>query len=81
MSQAPSDASAMLFGMTVTFEWRGAVRNEETNQLQAEGFDFAYVEDDWTDMLSRLSLGWVTARDDQGRVSFVSRNRGLATSE
>jgi GNAT superfamily N-acetyltransferase len=62
----------MLFSMTITFEWRGAVRNEEINQLHAEGFDHAYVEGDWTDLLSRLSLGWVTARDDQGLVGFVN---------
>lgn len=64
--------SAMLFSMTITFEWRGAVRNEEINQLHAEGFDHAYVEGDWTDMLSRPSLGWVTARDDEGLVGFVN---------
>lgn len=62
----------MPVSMTVTFEWRGAVRNEEINQLHAEGFDHAYVEDDWTDMLQRLSPGWVTARDDQGLVGFVN---------
>lgn len=33
----------MLFTMTVTFEWCGAVRDEEINQLHAEGFDHAYV--------------------------------------
>lgn len=62
----------MLFSMTVTFEWRGAVRNEEINLLHAEGFDHEYGEDDWTGLLSRLSLGWVTARDDQGLVGFVN---------
>lgn len=62
----------MLFVMTITFEWRGMVRNEELNQLHAEGFDHALVEVDWTDVLSRLSLGWVTARDDQGLVGFVN---------
>lgn len=64
--------SVMLFSMTVTFEWRGAVRNEEINLLHAEGFDHEYGEDDWTGLLSRLSLGWVTARDDQGLVGFVN---------
>jgi GNAT superfamily N-acetyltransferase len=62
----------MLFSMTIAWEWRGAFRNEEINQLHAEGFDHAYVEHDWTDVLSRLSLGWVTARDDQGLVGFVN---------
>jgi len=64
--------SAMLFSMTITFEWRGAVGNEEINRLHAEGFDHAFVEVDWTDLLSRLSLGWVTARDAQGLVGFVN---------
>lgn len=34
----------MLFSMTVTFAWRGAVRNEEINLLHAEGFDHEYGE-------------------------------------
>ena len=51
----------MLFSMTIAWEWRGALTNEEINQLHAEGFDHAYVDDDWTDRLSRLSRGWVTA--------------------
>ena len=62
----------MLFSMTIAWEWRGALTNEEINQLHAEGFGHAYVEDDWIDRLSRLSLGWVTARDDQGLVGFVN---------
>ena len=62
----------MLFSMTITFEWRGPIRNEEINQLHAEGFDHASVEVDWMEVLSRLSLGWVTARDDHGIVGFVN---------
>lgn len=62
----------MLFSMTITWEWRGAFRNEEINQLHAEGFNHAYFDDDWADLLSRLSLGWVTARDGQGLVGFVN---------
>lgn len=62
----------MLFSMTIAWEWRGAFTNEEINQLHAEGFDHAYAEDDWIDRLSRLSLGWVTARDGQGLVGFVN---------
>ena len=62
----------MLFSMTVTYEWRGAVRNDEINQLHAEGFGHAYVDDDWNGLLSRHSLGWVTARDDQGLAGFVN---------
>jgi hypothetical protein len=55
----------MLFAMTIIYEWRGFVRNEEINKLHAEGFDHAPVEVDWIDVLSRLSLGWVAARDGQ----------------
>lgn len=62
----------MLFSMTIIYEWRGLVRNEEINQLHAEGFDHALVEVDWTDVLTRLSLGWVTARDGQSLVGFVN---------
>ena len=62
----------MLFNMTITFAWRGMVRNDEINHLHAEGFDHAFVDVNWTDVLSRLSLGWVTARDAQGLVGFVN---------
>ncbi|MDQ0574180.1 GNAT superfamily N-acetyltransferase [Agromyces albus] len=62
----------MLFSMTMTWEWRGTVRNEEINELHAEGFDHVPAADDWTERLSRLSLGWVTARDDEGLVGFVN---------
>jgi GNAT superfamily N-acetyltransferase len=62
----------MLFSMTINFEWRGPFRNEEVNQLHAEGFNHAPGDDDWEDQLSRFSLGWVTARDDQGLVGFVN---------
>ena len=58
--------------MTIEYEWRGAFRNDELNQLHAEGFDHKYSDDDWNEMLSRLSLGWVTARDNQGLVGFVN---------
>lgn len=62
----------MLFSMTTILEWRGAFENEEINLLHAAGFDHAYIDDDWNGLLSRLSLGWVTARDRQGLVGFVN---------
>lgn len=62
----------MLFSMTVIFEWRGALRNEEINQLHAAGFDHTPEDEDWIERLSRLSLGWVTARDEQGLVGLVN---------
>ncbi|UZX04778.1 GNAT family N-acetyltransferase [Arthrobacter sp. CDRTa11] len=58
--------------MTITFEWRGAAENEEIGRLHAEGFDHAYDPTDWTGLLSRHSLGWVTARDHEGLVGFVN---------
>jgi GNAT superfamily N-acetyltransferase len=58
--------------MAIEYEWRGAFEDEEANQLHAEGFDHKYVNDDWNEILARLSLGWVTARDRQGLVGFVN---------
>lgn len=62
----------MLFSMTTTLEWRGTFHNEEINQLHAEGFNHEPGDDDWAGLLSRFSLGWVTARDEQGLVGFVN---------
>jgi GNAT superfamily N-acetyltransferase len=56
----------------VRYEWRGSFTNQEVNGLHAEAFDHRLFEDDWNDQLGRLSLGWVTARDDQGLVGFVN---------
>lgn len=56
----------------VLYEWRGSFSNTEINVLHAEAFDHRFFEDDWNDRLGRLSLGWVTARDDEGLVGFVN---------
>jgi hypothetical protein len=56
----------------VHYEWRGSFTNEEVNALHAEAFDHFVFDDDWIDQLSRLSLGWVIARDAQGLVGFVN---------
>ena len=56
----------------VRYEWRGSFSNEEVNALHAEAFEHHLVEHDWNDQLGRLSLGWVTARDDQSLVGFVN---------
>ncbi|MBF4632755.1 GNAT family N-acetyltransferase [Clavibacter michiganensis subsp. phaseoli] len=56
----------------VRYEWRGSFTNQEVNVLHAEAFGHRLFEDDWNDQLGRLSLGWVTARDDQGLVGFVN---------
>lgn len=58
--------------MTIDYRWRGAFKNDEVNRLHAEGFDHGYSDDDWNGLLSRHSLGWVTARDAEGLVGFVN---------
>ncbi|MFB7252383.1 GNAT family N-acetyltransferase [Microbacterium sp. NPDC056234] len=57
---------------SILIEWRGSVSNHEINVLHAEAFDHPILDDDWNEQLQRLSLGWVTARDDQGLVGFVN---------
>jgi GNAT superfamily N-acetyltransferase len=56
----------------VRYEWRGSFTNREVNALHAEAFEHPLVDDDWNGQLGRLSLGWVTARDDLGLVGFVN---------
>lgn len=56
----------------VRHEWRGSFTDHEVNALHAEAFGHRLFEDGWNDQLHRLSLGWVTARDDQGLVGFVN---------
>lgn len=56
----------------VHYEWRGPFSNDEVNALHAEAFDHRPFDDDWNDQLGRLSLGWVTARDEHGLVGFVN---------
>jgi len=58
--------------MTVDYEWRGAVLNQEVNRLHAEGFGHRVLDDDWVGQLERHSLGWVTARDGDVLVGFVN---------
>jgi GNAT superfamily N-acetyltransferase len=56
----------------VRFEWRGSFTNQEVNALHGESFGHGVPDHDWKNQLDRLSLGWVTARDDQGLVGFVN---------
>lgn len=58
--------------MTIEYTWRGAFENDEVNLLHAEGFEHRYFDDDWNSMLERHSVGWVTARDEDGLVGFVN---------
>jgi hypothetical protein len=55
------------------YSWRGSVANDELNNLHAEGFGHRILDDDWQTQLNQHSLGWVTARDDAGRLAgFVN---------
>jgi GNAT superfamily N-acetyltransferase len=56
----------------IRYDWRGSVTNSEINALHAEAFDHHLFDDDWVDQLDRFSLGWVTARDDEGLVVLVN---------
>jgi GNAT superfamily N-acetyltransferase len=59
--------------VTIACSWRGAFTNGELNRLHAEGFDHRVLEDDWVGQVERWSLGWVTARDEDGElVGFVN---------
>jgi len=56
-----------------TCEWRGEFRNDELNALHAEAFGHRLFDDDWRGQVERHSLGWVCARDGDGRlVGFVN---------
>ena len=61
--------------MTVICTWRRDVTNDELDRLHAEAFDtrvYSADEWDWVDLLSKHSLGWVVAREDDGLVGFVN---------
>ena len=56
----------------VHLAWRGAFTNDEVDALHAEAFEHAPTGEDWHGRLTRVSLGWVLARDDAGLVGFVN---------
>jgi GNAT superfamily N-acetyltransferase len=56
----------------VRHAWRGTFTDDEVNALHADAFGHALVDDEWNSRVGRLSLGWVTARDDDGLVGFVN---------
>jgi len=57
----------------ITYSWRGSFANAELNALHAEGFGHRVLDDDWVAQVSRHSLGWVCARDDENSlVGFVN---------
>ena len=60
----------------ITYEWCGTFGNDEANALHAQAFGtrvFTADEWDWVALTARHSLGWVTARADDGTlVGFVN---------
>jgi GNAT superfamily N-acetyltransferase len=60
---------------SIHYLWRGPFSNDEVNALHAEAFEtriFTTEEWDWRSLLTRHSLGWVTARDEDRLVGFVN---------
>ncbi len=62
--------------MTVVLQWRGPFDNGEINALHAEAFEtrvFDESEWNWVELTAEHSLGWVTARSDEGTLlGFVN---------
>jgi ribosomal protein S18 acetylase RimI-like enzyme len=58
--------------MDVHYEWRGSFVNRELNELHAQAFEHAVLEDDWRGQVERHSLGWVCAREGGALVGFVN---------
>ncbi len=58
--------------MAITFHWRGAFDNAQVNALHAAAFSHTPIDDDWAGLVSRHSLGWVTARWEGALAGFVN---------
>jgi GNAT superfamily N-acetyltransferase len=61
--------------VSAAFAWRSDVSSAELNRLHARAFGTRVHSDeewDWSALLARHSLGWVTARDGVGLVGFVN---------
>lgn len=59
----------------IAYEWRGEFDNAELNGLHAEAFDTRLYDEsewNWHELVSRHSLGWVTARQGSDLVGFVN---------
>lgn len=57
------------------YEWRGEFEASEVSELHAEAFNhrvYAESEWNWRALISRHSLGWVTARQGDDLVGFVN---------
>ena len=61
--------------MSIEYQWRGDIENDEVNALHAEAFEtrlFTADEWDWQSLVGRHSLGGVVARDNGRLVGFVN---------
>ena len=62
--------------MSITYGWRAAFTSTEANMLHAEAFNTRVFRDDewdWWGQVRDHSLGWVTARNDDGDlVGFIN---------
>jgi GNAT superfamily N-acetyltransferase len=61
--------------MEINYAWCGEFTSTEANALHAEAFGTRVFRDDewpWRALVERHSLGWVTARDDEGLVGFAN---------
>jgi len=56
----------------VRYEWRGCFVDDEVNALHADAFGHRPFDDNWTALVERHSLGWVTARLGDRLVGFVN---------
>jgi GNAT superfamily N-acetyltransferase len=62
-------------GSDVSYLWRAEFSSAEANRLHAEAFGtrlFTDQEWDWSALVDRHSLGWVTARSGADLVGFVN---------
>ena len=53
-------------------EWRGEFTSDELEALHREAFGVPGPRPDWRAVVQQHSLGWVTARDDQGLTGFAN---------
>ncbi|MEM9037488.1 MAG: GNAT family N-acetyltransferase [Actinomycetota bacterium] len=52
--------------------WKGEVADDELSRLHSASFGLPFRMTNWNELLSRHSLGWVTARIDARLVGFVN---------
>lgn len=56
----------------IGYKWRGVFDNADLNRLHAEGLGHPVLDDDWHAQLTRHSLGWVCATENETLVGFVN---------